>query len=256
MTDPGAEAPTPGGAPASWQPAVIEAITPLTSRVVGVTLRPQRWRPFLPGQHIDVRLTAADGYQAHRSYSVASAPSAAGTLELVIERLSEGEVSPYFHEAATPGDTLAIRGPFAEHFVWRPESRDAVLLAAGGSGVVPFLSMVRERARLTRPPPMTLLYSARTWEEVIVRDELLAHEQGQHALTVTFCITREAARRSSDVSRRIDRGVIGEALARLGEAPRQAFVCGANRFVGAVAELLVDAGLPPREVLTERYGGG
>lgn len=255
MTDPGAKGPTPGGSFASWQPAVIEAITHLTSRVVGITLRPERWRPFLPGQHIDVRLTAADGYQAHRSYSVASAPSSTGILELVIERLDEGEVSPFFHEAAAPGDTLEIRGPVAEHFVWRPESTDAVLLAAGGSGVAPFLSMVRERAYLALPAPMALLYSARTWEEVIVREELIAHERTQHGLTVTFCITREAARRPSDVSRRIDRGVIGEVFARLGEAPRQAFVCGANHFVGAVADLLVDAGIPPRAILTERYGG-
>lgn len=238
-----------------WQPAAIEAIDRLTSRVVRVTLRPQRWRPFLPGQHIDVRLTAEDGYQAQRSYSVASPPSQTGTLELVIERLDDGEVSPFFHEFAAPGDTLEVRGPFAEHFVWRPDSPGAVFLAAGGSGVAPFLSMVRERAQLASPPPMALLYSARTWEETIARDELLQLEQEQRGLAVIFCLTREQARRPVDFSRRVDRAIIDHALARLGEPPRQSFVCGATRFVGTVADLLVEAGVPAESIRTERYGG-
>lgn len=238
-----------------WQPAVIEAIDRLTSRVVRVTLRPERWRPFLPGQHIDVRLTAEDGYHAQRSYSVASPPSQASTLELVIERLDDGEVSPFFHEFAAPGDTLAIRGPFAEHFVWRPESPGAVLLAAGGSGIAPFLSMVRERARLASPPPMAMLYSARTWEDAIARDELLQHEQEQGGLSVTLCLTRDHARRPVDFSRRADRAIIDHALARLGEPPRQSFVCGATRFVGTVADLLLESGVPAESIRTERYGG-
>lgn len=255
MTDPDAGGPASAALREPWRPAVIAAVTRLTSRVVGIALRPEQWRPFLPGQHIDVRLTAEDGYHAHRSYSVASAPSSRGILELVIERLDDGEVSPFFHETAAPGDALEIRGPFAEHFVWRPDSPDAVLLAAGGSGVAPFLSMVRERAYLASPAPMALLYSARTWEEVIVRDELLAHERTQRGLTVAFCLTREPARRPSDFSRRIDRGVMADVLERLGAAPRQAFVCGANHVVNAVAHHLVDAGLPPQAIRTERYGG-
>lgn len=246
-----------GPAPARepWQPAVIEAIDRLTSRVVRVTLRPRHWRSFLPGQHIDVRLTAEDGYQAQRSYSVASPPSQAGTLELVIERLDEGEVSPFFHEFAAPGDTLEIRGPFAEHFVWRPESPGAVLLAAGGSGVAPFLSMVRERARLVSPSPMALLYSTRTWEEAIAREELLLHEREQAALSITFCLTRDEARRPVDFSRRVDREIVERLLARLGSAPEQSFVCGATRFVGTVADILIATGVPAASIRTERYGG-
>lgn len=245
----------PGTGREPWQPAVIEAIDRLTSRVVRVTLRPERWRPFLPGQHIEVRLTAEDGYQAQRSYSVASPPSQAGTLELVIERLDDGEVSPFFHEFATAGDALEIRGPFAEHFVWRPESPGPVLLAAGGSGVAPFLSMVRERARWASPPPMALVYSARTWEEAIARDELLRHEQEQPGLSITLCLTRDQARRPVDFSRRVDREIIDHALARLGESPRQSFVCGATRFVGTVADLLIETGVPAESIRTERYGG-
>ncbi|HEX4935792.1 MAG TPA: FAD-binding oxidoreductase, partial [Gemmatimonadaceae bacterium] len=193
MTDSDATRPVGGREP--WQQAVITDIRRLTSRVVSVTLRPERWRPFLPGQHVDVRLTADDGYQAHRAYSIASAPTGAGTLELVIERLADGEVSPFFHEVAAPGDTLDIRGPFAEHFVWRTDEPGGVFLAAGGSGVAPFLSMVRERAHLPAPPPMALLYSARTWSDVILREELLQHERAQHGFTLAFCLTREPARR-------------------------------------------------------------
>ncbi len=245
----------PGASREPWQAAVIEAIDRLTSRVVRVTLRPERWRPFLPGQHIDLRLTAEDGYQAQRSYSVASPPSQTGRLELVIERLDDGEVSPFFHEFAAAGDTLEIRGPFAEHFVWRPDSPGAVLLAAGGSGVAPFLSMVRERAQVASPPPMALLYSARTWEETIARDELLQLEQEQSGLSVTFCLTRDDARRPLDFSRRVDGAIIGHVLARLGEPPRQSFVCGATRFVGTVADLLLETGVPAESIRTERYGG-
>lgn len=254
MTDV-AGARVPGDAREPWRQAVITDVHRLTSRVVSVTLRPERWRPFLPGQHIDVRLTADDGYQAHRAYSIASAPSAAGTIELVIERLEDGEVSPFFHEVAAPGDTLDVRGPFASHFAWRTDEPGAVLLVAGGSGVAPFLSMVRERAHLASPPPMTLLYSARTWDDVILREELLAHEREQHGFSLTCCLTREGARRAVDFSTRVDRAVIAQVLARLPEAPRHAFVCGANRFVGAVADHLVAAGIPAPSIRTERYGG-
>jgi ferredoxin-NADP reductase len=244
-----------GAAPARWQRAEIVAVTRITPTVCSVRLRPAQWRPFLAGQHVDVRLTADDGYAAQRSYSVASSPDDTGTLELVIERLADGEVSSYFHDGATPGDVLELRGPFAEHFVWRPERAGAVLLAAGGSGVAPFLSMVRQRARLVDPPPMALLYSARTWDALIARDELLDHERVQPRLTLTVCLTREQAHRATDFARRVDRPILDAVLARLGTPPTEAFVCGANRFVGAVADLLVGAGLSPGTIRTERYGG-
>ncbi len=244
-----------GGARQSWHPAEIVSVAPLTSRVVSIKLRPETWRAVLPGQHIDVQLTAADGYRAHRSYSVASPPSDTGVLELVIERLNDGELSTYFHDSAAPGDTVEIRGPFAEHFVWRTAEPGPVFLAAGGSGVAPFLSMVRERAHLEHPPAMVLLYSARTWDDVIYREELLAHERAQHGLQLAFCLTRDAARRAADFSRRVDRDIIAAVRARLSEPPRQSFICGANSFVRTVADLLVEAGLPSPSIRTERYGG-
>jgi len=254
MTDSGASR-SLGGGREPWQQAVITDIRRLTSRVVSVTLRPERWRPFLPGQHVDVRLTAEDGYQAHRAYSIASAPSAGTTFELVIERLADGEVSPFFHEVAAPGDTLDVRGPFAEHFVWRTSEPGGVFLAAGGSGVAPFLSMVRERARLASPPPMALLYSARTWDEVIAREELLANERSQRGFSFTCCLTRESARRPTDFSTRVNASVVSHVLERMVEAPRHFFVCGANRFVGSVSDILVARGVPPSAIRTERYGG-
>lgn len=238
-----------------WQPAIVSAINRLTPRVVSITLRPERWRPFLAGQHVEVRLTADDGYRAQRSYSVASSPNATEVLELVVERLDDGEVSPYFHDGVSPGDAIEIRGPFAEHFVWRPETRGAVLLAAGGSGVAPFLSMVRLRASVSNPPDMLLLYSARSWSDVIMRDELLTHERSQAGLHIIFCLTRVVAHRPQDFAHRVNPAIVAACLSRLRSAPEATFVCGANAFVGTVADLLIDAGTPRETIRTERYGG-
>lgn len=269
----------------AWNDAVIESITQETPTVRSFRLRPRIWRPFLAGQHVDVRLTAPDGYMAQRSYSVTSSPDDSGVLELAIERLNDGEVSPYFHEVAQPGDVVEVRGPFATHFAWRPAPDEPVLLVAGGSGVAPFISMVRHRAHLPDPPPMTLVYSARTWNDVIYRNELLGHERRQDGLSLVVCLTRpvagatdvrgvplapgegvaiapgapgrgegETARRA-DFGRRIDGEILAEALARLAAPLRLAFVCGRNSFVDAVASQLVAIGVPPGEIRTERYGG-
>lgn len=259
MTDPrepDAHVATTAGDAPRWRPAIITAIAPLTPSVVSVRLRPQHVPHFLAGQHVDVRLTAADGYQAQRSYSVASAPDEGDTIELVIERLDDGELSSYFHDGAAPGDTVELAGPHAEHFVWRPEHSGAVLLAAGGAGVAPFLSMVRLRGRLSALPPMLLLYSARMWDDVIAREELLAHERMQPGLSLCVCLTRDVARRATDFARRIDRVVVDDVIARLGSLPAHSFVCGANPFVSAVAELLLAAGVPAGTIRTERYGEG
>lgn len=258
MTD-GDAPPTGLGAVAdgreSWQPAVVSSVTRLTSRVVSIVLRPERWRSFLAGQHIDVRLTAPDGYHAQRSYSVASPPAREGLLELVVERLDDGEVSPYFHDGVLAGDAIEIRGPFAEHFVWRPDARGAVLLAAGGSGVAPFLAMVRQRAVAPNPGGMLLLYSARHWEDIILRDELLTQEREQNGLHVVFCLTRGEAHRAMDFAHRVDENVVAACLSRLGALPEATFVCGSNAFVGRVADLLLGAGIPRETIRTERYGG-
>ena len=242
-----------------WQDATIERIEVATPRVKTFVLRPETIHPHLPGQHIDVRLTAPDGYEAHRSYSIASAPDDSGTFQLAIEVLQRGEVSPYFHAVAQTGDTIAVRGPFTTHFVWRPATDGAVLLVGGGSGVAPLMSMVRHRARVIDAPAMTLLYSARSWEDVIFRDELLLAERQQSGLRVFFCITRDVANappsRVADFTRRIDHLIIRAVMDAMPLKPATCFVCGNNSFVGAVADALVDVGMPAHEVKTERYGG-
>jgi ferredoxin-NADP reductase len=237
-----------------WQEATIEECSILTPTVMRVVLRPQAWRALIPGQHIDVRLTAADGYSARRSYSVTSAPAMRSTFELAIERLPDGEVSSWFHEVAQPGDTVEVNGPFAEHFVWRGEADGHVFLVGGGSGVAPLMAMVRTRSFLRRPPPMTLLYSARTWQDVLYRDELLAQERAQQDLRVVFCLTRDQTRRPQDFARRIDAELIASVLAASTSAPDLCFVCGSNAFAGAVADLLVAAGVDPVHIRTERFG--
>ena len=242
-----------------WQDATIEQIEVATPRVKTFVLRPETIYPHLPGQHIDVRLTAPDGYEAHRSYSIASAPDDSGTFQLAIEVLQRGEVSPYFHAVAQTGDTIEVRGPFTTHFVWRPATDGAVLLVGGGSGVAPLMSMVRHRARVIDAPAMTLLYSARSWEDVIFRDELLLAERQQSGLRVFFCITRDVANappsRVADFTRRIDHLIIRAVIDAIPLKPATCFVCGNNSFVGAVADALVDVGIPAHDVKTERYGG-
>ncbi len=245
--------------PNLWQEAVIEEIANATPSVKTFVLRPKYLQPFIPGQHIDVRLTAPDGYEAHRSYSITSAPDSSGTFQLAVELLKDGEVSPYFHEVAIVGDVIDVRGPFATHFVWRPATDGAVLLVGGGSGVAPLMSMVRHRAHIADALPMTLLYSARSWAEVIFRDELLQAEQQQPGLCVLFGITRDISNapplRAADFTQRIDDAIIRAVIERASERPATCFVCGNNGFVGTVAVALVNAGIPARYVKTERYGG-
>jgi ferredoxin-NADP reductase len=247
---------TEGAAAAgAWQEATIEQIVDETPTVKSFVLRPRAWRPFLPGQHVDVRLTAGDGYQARRSYSIASAPDVPGTLQLAVERLDHGEVSPFFHEVAVVGDAIELRHAPAEHFAWRPEPGGTVLLVGGGSGVAPLMSMVRHRAYVPGAGRMVLLYSARTWADVIFRDELLAQPGAQRGLDVVLCLTREPPRRPGDQPRRIDAEIIADVLGRFPAPPDVTFVCGANRFVGSVAELLVAQGLDAPSIRTERFGG-
>ena len=241
---------------AAWQEATIVSIESATPTVKTLVFRPQRWRTFLPGQHIEVRLTAPDGYVAQRSYSITSSPGDADTCELAIERLADGEVSPWFHDVAKAGDRVEVRGPFTEHFVWRPEHDGSVLLVGGGSGVAPFMSMVRHRAALASAPAMTLLYSARTWRDTIVRDELRRHGENQHGLRVLFALTRDTSLPAGlrGYARRIDEAMLREVLAAMSERPRTSFVCGNNGFVGTVADALVEIGVPPDTIRTERYG--
>jgi len=238
-----------------WQEATIERIEPQTARVKSFFLRPQSWRSFQAGQHLDVRLTAPDGYQVQRSYSVASAPGLHGLYELIVERLEDGEVSPFFHDVAEIGDALEIRGPFGGHFVWGPEDGGPLLLVGGGSGVAPLMSLLRHRAAVGVGVAVVLLQAARTWDDVIYREELIARDAADAEFALLLSLSRDTARRPQDVGRRIDKPLLEATLARLAAAPRLTFVCGSNPFVEAVSGHLVDLGLSPKTIRTERFGG-
>jgi ferredoxin-NADP reductase len=238
-----------------WQEAVIEQIVPETATVKSFLLRPRRWRPFMAGQHLDLRLTAPDGYQAQRSYSVASAPETEGAYELVVERLDDGEVSPYFHDVAELGDAIEIRGPFGGHFAWRASDGGPLLLIGGGSGLAPLMSIIRHRTHRGSDVRAILLYGVRTWDDVIFREELIARDEAERNFDVLFSLSRDTARRPQDASRRIDGPLLRSALERVGVEPKLTFVCGSNPFVEAVTSHLVDLHIPAQTIRTERFGG-
>ena len=257
MTD--APAPPAARGALAWQSARLTRIEPQTARVKSFFVAPSQPFEFRAGQHVDVRLTAPDGYQAERSYSIASAPEAGTPLELVIELLDDGEVSPYFHEIAEVGDEIEIRGPIGGHFVWSRSEGGPLLLVGGGSGVVPLMAMIRHYARGVTAEPrgleVLLLLGARTLDDVIFRRELLELEQAHVGFSLLLALSRERADRPQDYSRRLDREMLSEVLARLSEPPKHVFVCGSNPFVEAATQSLVGAGVPPDGIRTERYGG-
>lgn len=237
-----------------WQTAKIMRIERRTPRVSSFFFKPSRPFAHQAGQHVDVRLTAPDGYQARRSYSIASAPGSGGTVELAIEKLEDGEVSPFFHEVAAVGDEIELRGPLGGHFIWSDSDGGPLLLVGGGSGVVPLMAMVRRRVARKSQVPVALVLSARVWDEVIFRDELIGLDDRRDGFDLVLTLTREPARRSEDYSRRIDARMMMQAMARLPEAPALAFVCGSNAFVSAAAEALIEADMPASLIRTERYG--
>jgi ferredoxin-NADP reductase len=218
----------------------VSAVREETPTVKSFRLRLPMWMPHLPGQHYDVRLTAPDGYQAQRSYSVASSSLDEGEIELTIDRLVDGEVSPYFHDVVSEGDEVEVRGPFASYFVWRGEA--PMLLVGGGSGVVPLMSILRHRRRTTPELPMRLVYSVRSADDVIYADEL-----GDEAV-LTY--TRRAPDRWTGHTGRIDSSLFPGDESTSGLA----FVCGTNGFVETATSLLMDAGYPPERIRTERFG--
>jgi ferredoxin-NADP reductase len=238
-----------------WQEAEVTAVVAQTASVKSFFLRPPNWRGFVAGQHVDVRLTAPDGYQAQRSYSIGSAPESA-EVELVIERLEQGEVSPFFHEVVAPGDRIEMRGPIGGHFNWGPRDGGPILLVGGGSGVVPLVSMVRHRALAAPDVPMILVCSARRFDEVIFRDEMVGRMASDRGFSLALTLTREPAPMPGMRTGRIDRPFIAEVLGRFGgPTPRLTFVCGATAFVEVAAMFLIEAGLPFSSIRTERYGG-
>jgi ferredoxin-NADP reductase len=234
----------------NWHVAEVADVRPETDRVRTLALDVPGWPGHRAGQHVDVRLTADDGYQAQRSYSIASAADGA-RVELTVERIDDGEVSPYLTEEARAGDRFELRGPVGGYFVWDPNPAGAVLLVGGGSGVVPLMAMVRQRAANGDAVRTCLLYSARSWEDVIYRDELERHGQGGDGFEIVYTLTREQPPDWNGYGRRVDR----ELLAEL--APEElalTFVCGPTPFVEAVAEALVGLGHEPSRIKTERFG--
>jgi ferredoxin-NADP reductase len=230
----------------SWLVAEISAAATETPRVRTLELDVPGWSGHRAGQHLDVRLTAEDGYQAQRSYSIASAPGE--PLAITVERLDEGEVSPYLVEEAHEGDRLEVRGPIGGYFVWDGDEPEPVLLVAGGSGVVPLMAMARHRALLGSEAPMRLLYSSRTWEDVIYADELQTL-----GLDVVHTLTREQPPGWTGYARRIDDELLREVAYPAAEAPR-VYVCGSTRFVDAAADGLVRLDYDPSWIRTERFG--
>jgi ferredoxin-NADP reductase len=236
----------------SWRLAEVVEVRPETDRVVTLALEVPDWDGHLPGQHVDVRLTAEDGYRAERAYSIASSPDG-GRIELAVERLEDGEVSPYLAGELRPGDQLELRGPVGGYFVWEPGRGGPLLLVAGGSGVAPLMAMVRYRAATGREVPARLLYSSRTEEDVIFREELERLAEAGDGLTVTHALTRAQPPGWAGYARRIDAVMLEEVGWRPGERPL-IYVCGPTRLVEAVAGDLVALGHDPVRVKTERFG--
>jgi ferredoxin-NADP reductase len=236
----------------SWRLADVVEVRPETGRVVTLALEVPGWDGHRPGQHVDVRLTAEDGYQAERAYSIASAPDGS-RVELAVERLEDGEVSPYLAGELRKGDQLELRGPVGGYFVWEPDRGGPLLLVGGGSGVVPLMAMLRQRAADGSHVPARLLYSSRDLEDVIFRGELERLDAAGDGLTVTYALTRAQPAGWTGYARRVDAVMLEEVGWRPGERPL-AYVCGPTRLVEAVAGHLVALGHDPSRVRTERFG--
>jgi ferredoxin-NADP reductase len=209
------------------------------------------WQGHLPGQHVDIRLTAEDGYQAQRSYSIAT-PAHGERLELTVERLDDGEVSPYLTDELRPGDQIELRGPIGGYFVWEPRLGGPLLLVAGGSGVVPLMAMLRARMAAAADVPVRMLLSSRTGGDVIYRDEL-ERIGGSPGVEITHTLTRSQPPGWTGYARRVDRDMLAEVAWPPGDAP-QIFVCGPTGFVEATADALVGLGHDPLQIRTERFG--
>ncbi|PTQ60775.1 ferredoxin-NADP reductase [Sphingomonas sp. PP-CE-3G-477] len=259
---------TEGGAQAvPWQSCTIEDIVQQTPSIKSVFLRLREPFAHIAGQHVDVRLTAPDGYSAMRSYSIASATISSPIIELAIERLPDGEVSSFFHDVAAVGDEIELRGPLGGHFLWpasasasasasaRAPAVDAVLLIGAGSGLVPLMAMIRQRRTQSPAVPTALLLSARTAKDVLFSEELHATEISDAAFVLALAITREDPIRASDFGRRIDGAMVQDIVAQLHRKPSHVFVCGSNGFVNIATEGALLAGLDASVIKTERYGG-
>jgi ferredoxin-NADP reductase len=232
----------------TWQFGRVVELVDETARTKTIVLDVPGWGGHRPGQHVDLRLTAEDGYQTERSYSIASSPEDEH-LALTVERLDDGEVSPYLVDVLMPGDELELRGPIGGYFVWDEGLGGPLLMVAGGSGVVPFRAMVRHRSAVMSSIPARLLYSSRSLDDVVYRDELL----GNNGIDVRIALTRQWPEDWQGYRGRVDRQVLEEVAWTPDERPL-VYACGPTSFVEAVAESLVHIGHEPGRIRLERFG--
>lgn len=235
-----------------WRRGRVVEMVPETPRAKTIRLEIPDWPGHLPGQHVDIRLTAEDGYTAERSYSIASPPEQA-TLDLTVERLDDGEVSPYLTDELRPGDLLELRGPIGGYFTWTEADGGPLALVAGGSGIVPLMSIIRHRAEIGSDVPVTLLYSSRTYEDIIYRSELDRLAANDPNLRVIHTLTRGQPEGWAGYGRRIDRELLAATIGPPAETSL-AFTCGPTRLVENVANDLLSLGYPAHRIKTERFG--
>lgn len=242
--------------PLKWQLATVVEIRQETPRVKSLILDAQDWTTHLAGQHVDVRLTAEDGYQAQRSYSIASPPEDK-SLMLTVERIGDGEVSPYLVDVVSVGDQIELRGPIGGYFVW--DARDGkndgspLFLVAAGSGIVPLMAMIRHRANSNNRSPTRLLYSSRSYDDVIYREELDHISANDSSLCVFHTLTRHQPPNWMSYGRRIDRAMLVDTAWPPAEKPL-AFICGPTPAVETVANHLLELSYEPERIKTERFG--
>lgn len=236
----------------AWQVGEVVETAPVTPRTKSLFLDLPEWEGHRAGQHVDVRLTAEDGYRAERSYSIASAPES-GRVELLVERLEDGEVSPYLTDELRGGDGLELRGPIGGWFAWDAGEGGPLLLVAGGSGLAPLIAMVRHRKAVGSDVPVRLLFSSRYYEEIIFREELERLAAEDETIEVIQTLTRSAPEGWQGYERRIDRAMLTEVAFPPARGPLT-FVCGPTPLVEAVATALVGLGHDPARVKTERFG--
>lgn len=239
-----------------WSRATVVETIPENPRARTLVLTVPDWPGHLPGQHIDIRLTAEDGYQAERSYSISSAPHPAPDreqIEIMVERLEDGEVSPYLTDEVRAGDAMEIRGPIGGYFTWDIPDGGPLLLIGGGSGIAPLMAMLRHRVETGSRIPVRLLYSARTPVDIVYRRELAEFVQQQDGVDVIFAYTRQSPPGWTGYARRIDETMLREVAWPPDDAPRIS-ICGPTGFVEATATSLVSLGHEPRLIRTERFG--
>jgi ferredoxin-NADP reductase len=234
----------------SWQDGTVSAIRKETAAAASITIDLPNWAGHRPGQHVDVRLTAEDGYTTERSYSIASAPEP-GRVELTVQRLPDGEVSPYLTETLMPGYPFELRGPIGGWFVWESTSSGPVLLVAGGSGAVPLMSMIRSRAAAGSHAPFRLIYSVRSPADALYAAELAERQRQADGLRIDYVYTRTVPAGWPRPPGRLTAAMVPRAD---GQQPPAVFVCGPTGFVEAVANLLIQAGHRPGAIKTERFG--